>query len=132
LQLAVQQNPTSSAEHRALGETLLLDDKLEEGVHELRLAVALNPDSDAAHRTLGTALYRQQNLAEAEREFREAVHLNASPENHYALAACLMTENRYDEALAELDIAARLDPERKLYRARRDELQKLMKAINSR
>ena len=100
---------------------------MEDGVRELRLAVTLNPDSDAAHRILGTALFRQQQLAAAEKEFREALRLNASPDNHYSLAACLMTMDRYEEALSELDAAARLDPERKLYRARREELLKLMK-----
>jgi hypothetical protein len=34
--------------------------------------------------------------------------------------------DRYEEALSELETAARLDPERKLYQARRDELQKLI------
>jgi tetratricopeptide (TPR) repeat protein len=126
LQLAVRQNPTGSPEHRVLGEALLLNDKLEEGVRELRLAVALNPDSDAAHHALGTALFRQQQLPAAETEFREALRLNASPDNHYSLAACLMTMDRYEEALSELETAARLDPQRKLYRARRDELLKLM------
>jgi tetratricopeptide (TPR) repeat protein len=126
LELAVRQNPTGSAEHRVLGEALLMDDKLEEGARELRLAVALNPDSDSAHSVLGTALFRQHQLQAAEREFRQALRLNASPDNHYSLAACLMTMDRYEEALAELETAARLDPERKLYRARRDELLKLM------
>jgi Flp pilus assembly protein TadD len=126
LQLAVRQNPTGSAEHRALGETLVLYDKLEEGVRELRLAVSLSPDSDSAHHALGTALFQQQQLPAAEKEFREALRLNASPDNHYSLAACLMTMDRYEEALSELETAAQLDPERKLYRARRDELQKLM------
>jgi Flp pilus assembly protein TadD len=111
---------------------MLMDDKLEDGVHELRLAVMLSPDSDAAHRALGTALFRQQQLHAAEKEFREALRLNASPDNHYSLAACLMTMDRYEEALSELETAARLDPERKLYRARREELLKLMKQTNSR
>jgi tetratricopeptide (TPR) repeat protein len=132
LQLAVRQNPTSGAEHRALGEAMLMDDKLEEGVRELGLAVTLNPDSDATHRALGTALFRQHHLPVAEKEFREALRLNASPDNHYALAACLMTMDRYEEALVELETAARLDPERQLYRARRDELLKLMNQTNSR
>ena len=126
LELAVRENPTGSAEHRVLGEALLLDDKLDESVRELGLAVALNPDSDAAHHVLGTALFQQHQLQAAEKEFREALRLNASPDNHYALAACLMTMNRYEEALSELETAARLDPERQLYRARRDELLKLM------
>lgn len=132
LQLAVQQNEAGAAEHRALGEALLLDDKLNEAVHELRIAVTLNPDSDAAHHILGTALFRQEQNKEAETEFREAVRLNPSPDNHYALAACLMSMDRYNDALAELEIAAKLDPERPLYRARRDELLKLMNQITPR
>lgn len=131
-QLAVQENPTGSSEHRMLGEALLMTDRLEDGVRELRLAVELDPDSDSAHRALGTALFRQQQLPAAEKEFREALRLNPSSDNHYSLAACLMTMDRYEEALAELETAARLDPERSLYRARRDELMKLMKETNSR
>jgi tetratricopeptide (TPR) repeat protein len=115
-----------------LGDALVLNEQLEEGVRELQLAVTLNPDSDVAHQGLGTALFRQQHLPEAEKEFREAVRLNASPDNHFSLAACLMTMDRYDEALSELDAAARLDPDRTLYRARREELLKLMKETHSR
>jgi tetratricopeptide (TPR) repeat protein len=129
---AVLQNPTSSSEHRLLGEALVLDDQLEEGVHELRLAVTLNPDSEEAHHFLGTALFQQQQTAAAEKEFREALRLNASADNHYSLAACLVTLDRYEEALTELNAAARLAPERTLYRARREELMKLMKETTPR
>jgi tetratricopeptide (TPR) repeat protein len=132
LRLAVQQNPTDSAEHRALGEALLLDNEVEDSIRELRLAVALNPDSDSAHHVLGTALFRQQQNQAAEKEFREALRLNPSPDNHYSLAACLMSMDRYDEALSELETAARLDPGRQLYRARREELLKLMRQTSSR
>jgi hypothetical protein len=38
-----------------------------------------------------------------------------------------MSMDRYEEAMSELETAARLDPQRALYRARRDELRKLMK-----
>src|SRR5271157_401102 len=127
LRVALRQNPTGSAEHRILGQVLLLDNKPEEALRELRLAVSLNPDSDLAHHFLGLALFEQQQLKAAEKEFREALRLNASADNHYSLAACLMSLDRYDEALSELEIAARLDPERTLYRARREELLKLMK-----
>jgi tetratricopeptide (TPR) repeat protein len=95
-------------------------------VHELRVAVTLNPDSEAAHHLLGTALFQLQDLSAAEKEFREALRLNSSADNHYSLAACLMSMDRYVEALKELETAARLDPQRALYRARREELLKLM------
>jgi hypothetical protein len=38
-----------------------------------------------------------------------------------------MSQDRYEEALTELETASRLDPDRTLYRARREELLKLMK-----
>jgi len=43
-----------------------------------------------------------------------------------------MSLDRYQEALTELETAARLDPERAIYRARREELLKLMKEESSR
>jgi tetratricopeptide (TPR) repeat protein len=132
LRLALQQNPTGAAEHRVLGQALLLDNQPEDALRELRLAVSLNPDSDASHHSLGTALFQQQQLQSAEKEFREALRLNPSADNHYSLAACLMSMVRYEEALSELELASRLEPERTLYRARRDELIKLMKSPNAR
>ncbi len=132
LRLALQLNPTGSTEHRVLGQVLLLDNRPEEALRELRLAVSLNPDSDLAHHLLGTVLFQQDQLLSAEREFREALRVNGSADNHYSLAACLMTMDRYQEALSELEMASQLDPERTLYRARREELLKLMKEVNSR
>jgi tetratricopeptide (TPR) repeat protein len=132
LHLAVQENPTGSTEHRILGQALSLDNQPEEALREFRLAVSLNPDSDTAHHYLGTALFQQQLLPAAEKEFREALRLSPSADNHYALAACLMSQDRFDEALAELEVASMLDPEKPLYRARREELLKLMKAPNVR
>jgi tetratricopeptide (TPR) repeat protein len=131
LQLAVQQNPTGSTEHRILGQALLLANRPEDALRELRIAVSLNPDSDLAHHLLGTVLFQQQELPAAEKEFREALRIKASADNHYSLAACLMSMDRYEEALSELDLAARLDPQRTLYRARREELLKLMKESSS-
>ena len=127
LQIALRQNPNGSVEHRILGQALLLDDKPEEALHELRLAVALNPDSEEAHRLLGTVLFQQQQLLAAEKEFREALRLNPSADNHFALAACLMSLKLDEEALAELETASRLDPTQTLYRARREELLRVMK-----
>lgn len=132
LQIALRQNPTGSTEHRVLGQALLLDNRPEEALREFRLAVSLNPDSDVSHHFLGAVLFQQQQLHAAEKEFREALRLKPSADNHYSLAACLMSLDRYEEALSELELASRLDPQRPLYRARREELLKLMKGPNAR
>jgi len=43
-----------------------------------------------------------------------------------------MSLGRYDDALAELETAARLQPSENLYRTRKQELLKLMQASNVR
>ena len=126
LRAAIAANPADAAEHRVLGQALLLSGKDEEAVEVLRKAVALNPDSALAHHYLGTALVNTQQLAEAEKEFREALRLEPNARNHYSLAACLMALNRYDEALGELEIASRLDPQENLYRARMEEAARII------
>jgi tetratricopeptide (TPR) repeat protein len=132
LRLALHQNPTGATEHRVLGQALLLDDKPEAALREFRLAVSLNPDSDVSHHYLGTALFQQKQVQAAEKEFREALRLSPSADNHFSLAACLMSMDRYEEALSEVELASRLDPGRTLYRARREELLKLMKDTSAR
>ena len=126
LQAAIRINPAGAAEHRVLGQALLLTGRDQEALDVLRKAVALNPDSALAHHYLGTALVNTQQLAEAEPEFRHALQLEASAENHYSLAACLVALNRYDEALGELEIASRMDPSQNLYRARMQEVVRLI------
>ena len=132
LRKAVHLNPAGANEHRALGQALMLDNKMEEAVHELRVSVSLNPDSDVAHHLLGTALFQRQELKEAEQQFREALRVKPSADNHYSLAACLTSEDKYQEALSELQLATKLDPERALYRAREEELLKVMKETSAR
>jgi len=126
LQAAIASNPAGAAEHRVLGQALLLAGRDQEAVAVLREAVALNPDSSLAHHYLGTALVNTQQLADAEKEFREALRLEPSAQNHYSLAACLMALNHYEEALGELEIASRMDPSENLYRARMQEVVRLI------
>ena len=126
LRAAIAANPSGAAEHRVLGQALLLEGKDQEAVDALRTAVTLNPESGLAHHYLGTALVNTQQLAAAEKEFREALRLEPSAKNHYSLAACLMALNQYEEALGELEIASRMDPSQNLYRARMQEVVRLI------
>lgn len=126
LREAIAQNPAGAAEYRVLGQALLLTGQDEEAVTVLRKAVSLNPESALGRHYLGTALVNTQDLAGAEKEFREALRLQPSGQNHYSLAACLMALNRYEEALGELEIASRLDPNENLYRARMQEAARMI------
>ncbi len=126
LQAAIAANPAGAAEHRVLGQALLLSGRDEEAVAVLRQAVTLNPESGLGHHYLGTALVNTQQLPEALKEFREALRLEPSADNHFSLAACLVALNQYDEALGELEIASRMDPSQNLYRARMQEVVRLI------
>jgi tetratricopeptide (TPR) repeat protein len=132
LKLAILQNPTGAAEHRVLGQALLLANQPQQALRDLRISVQLDPDSALAHRFLGTALFETQDLEAAAAEFRQALRLQPSADNHYYLAACLMSLGRDDEALVELQTASTMNPAQPLYRARMDELRKLMRAGNPR
>src|SRR5260370_37646296 len=72
LQAAIAINPAGAAEHRVLGQALLLMGKDQEALEVLRKAVTLNPESSLGHHYLGTAFVNTQQMAEAEKEFREA------------------------------------------------------------
>ncbi len=128
LQAAIAVNPAGAAEHRVLGQALLLMGKDQEALEVLRKAVMLNPESSLGHHYLGTAFVNTQQMTEAEKEFREALRLEPSAQNHYSLAACLMALNQYEEALGELETASRMDPSENLYRARMQELVRLITA----
>jgi tetratricopeptide (TPR) repeat protein len=128
LRTEIATNPEGAAEHRVLGQALLLSGKDEEALDVLRKAVALNPESGLGHHYLGVALVNTQQLGEAEKEFREALRIEPNAQNHYSLAACLMALNQYEEALGELEIASRMDPSQNLYRARMQEVVRLITA----
>lgn len=131
LRLAVGENPTGSAEHRVLGQALLLLHQQQDAVRELRRAVELDPDSSLAHHFLGTAFFQTSQWEAAAREFKLALHLEPSAGNHYSLAACLISLGRYNDALTELESAISLQPDQELYRSRKEELLRLLGAINS-
>jgi tetratricopeptide (TPR) repeat protein len=126
LRAAILANPTGAAEYRVLGQALLLEGKDQEAVDTLLQAVSLNPESSLGHHYLGTAYVNTQQLAAAEKEFREALRLEPSAQNHFSLAACLMALNHYEDALGELEIASRMDPSENLYRARMEEVVRLI------
>jgi len=60
------------------------------------------------------------------------LQLEPNASNHYFLAACLIGLNNYDEALGELEIASKLEPQQNLYRARKQELLQLMRVSSPR
>src|SRR5215469_760540 len=131
-QRAIRQNPAAADLHRLLGQSLLELHQPSDALRELRIAVELGPDAPLNHHFLGVALFAGQRFYSASREFREAVRLEPTAENHYSLAACLITMGDYDEALVELNVATHLHPAHTIYAERRDELVRLMKSRSRR
>ena len=106
--------------------------KPEEALRELQVAVSLESRFEIAHHLLGTAVFQQQQLHAAEKEFREALRLNASADNHFSLAACLMSLDRYRKHCRNWKSASRLDPDATCIGRAAKSLLKLMKDPNAR
>jgi tetratricopeptide (TPR) repeat protein len=97
--------------HVARGRALLLLDKTEDGLAELRAARDLAPDAAAYHAVLGRALDKLGKVDEAQLEFRAAVKL--APDDADAnidLAIALREQQVYREAKGYLDHAIAVAP----------------------
>ena len=94
----------------------MMDNEPDEALKELRIAVSLIPDPDVANHLLERVLFQQGDLEGADRGLQEALRVNLWPTltNRWPLA--LMSLDRDQVALAEIDVAAKLDPECPLYR----------------
>jgi Flp pilus assembly protein TadD len=68
-------NPELARGHRALGETLLYQNQLDEAITELRRAVELEPQEPIMHESLAKALTAKGLTAEADEETRRAQQL---------------------------------------------------------
>jgi tetratricopeptide (TPR) repeat protein len=75
-------------------------------------ALALDPELSEAHASLGYVKFNgDYDFLAAEKEFRRAIELNPSyaPAHHW-FALALSGARRHDEALAEIEIAKKLEP----------------------
>jgi len=77
-----------------------------------RKALEIDAKLAEAHSSLACALmFYDWDFTEAEREFKSAIACNPNyPTAHQWFALCLAAQERFDEALSELEIAQNLDP----------------------
>jgi len=82
------------------------------GEAEAKKALELNPGLSTAHVALGAAYASRFDWAAAEKESEQAIETNANDAAaHYLYAfACLLPQERYNEALAQFRKALDLDP----------------------
>ncbi|MFH0809798.1 MAG: tetratricopeptide repeat protein [Pseudomonadota bacterium] len=94
--------------HHDLGDQLLREGKYVEAMPELLAAAEIDPHDATIQLSLGVS-YRSRGLpVEAEKALHRALELAPdSAEAHQTLGALLLQLGRYDEAIAELDIAAK-------------------------
>jgi tetratricopeptide (TPR) repeat protein len=78
-----------------------------------RQAIALDDSSPGAHRSLAFILrFWNWDMAAAEKEYRRAIELNPNDsQSHHWYATALLSSNRYREALTQIDMARRLEPQ---------------------
>ena len=78
-----------------------------------RQAIALDDSSPEAHRSLAFILrFWNWDMAAAEPEYHRAIALNPNDsQSHHWYATALLSSGRTREALAEIDIARRLEPQ---------------------
>lgn len=107
----LQINGDDASAHDKRGRALLLLDRVEEGVEELRKAVDLEGNNAKYHISLGLALHRMGEIHKAALEFRAALkHAPDDAEAHVLLGMALRDQSELDEAKTYLDKAIQLDP----------------------
>ena len=78
-----------------------------------RQAIALDDSSPDAHRSIAFVLrFWSWDMTSAEKEYRRAIELSPNDSlSHHWYATALLSSNRFREAMTEIDIARRLEPQ---------------------
>jgi len=114
-QAAVLQ-PKDPEPHLAAGLLLEKQEKFSEAEHEYKQALALGPSTDAVT-GLANIYMRGHRLPEAEAELRKLVAERPDQASaRIQLGRVLAAEGKNDDAIAELQAGAKLDPTDSLYR----------------
>jgi Tfp pilus assembly protein PilF len=99
-----------------LGNLHAVRGRPEQAARAYRTALAINPDFMPAYVNLADLYRSRGDESRAEEVLREAI--KAAPGNgdvHHALGLSLVRQQRLEEAVAELELAARLSPEEARY-----------------
>lgn len=110
---ATEVAPESAHAHRVVGTRLLRWGRAEDAIPWLEQATALAPDHRETWNALAMARYHAGDLDGAEREFRAAIDRfpDAARGFRLGLAALLINEGRFDDALAVYDALLALEPD---------------------
>jgi tetratricopeptide (TPR) repeat protein len=107
----VTKRPGNARGQNNLGNELVSQGQVEEGIRRLLTAIRLSPEYSLAHYNLGTALARQGRDSESANEFRAALRTRPDfAQAHYNLGNALSRQLKRKEALKHYAEATRLDP----------------------
>jgi adenylate cyclase len=118
---AIARNPRSAAAYSGLADAYThfevvgaanSEERHRKGAIAARKALQLDPSLPEAHVALGDVLFHHEDdVAGAEREFQRAIELAPNlAQARYYYAFLLMTECRFDEALAQARLAVKVSP----------------------
>jgi eukaryotic-like serine/threonine-protein kinase len=98
--------------HDALGDVLRRLGKSDAAIEEFREAIRLKHDLSRPHFDLGEALaFDKNDYAQAEAEFREGIRLSGGDHADYEMLGDILNRHgKFEEAIGELRVAARIDP----------------------
>jgi tetratricopeptide (TPR) repeat protein len=104
-------NPDEAQKLYEIGDKLLQENRVEEGIRQLRTAVKLDPKLVEAQMALAGALIHVGRVDEAVAQSKEALRLRPDyGQLHCNLGALLTDLGRFEEARTHLQEALRLDP----------------------
>jgi len=103
--------------HAAFGHALLMKNRLDEAIGELKLAFSLDPNIREAYLDLGVALRQKGMVKEAIAHYETALRIDPDyAEAHFNLANALAGSEQLDEAIGHYKAALKLEPGNAFYR----------------
>jgi tetratricopeptide (TPR) repeat protein len=107
----VAKRPNHPRAQNNLGNELVSQGRVEDGIPHLVEAIRLDPNYSLAHYNLGTALTLLGKFSDAVVEFQEALRIDSTfSQAHYNLGNALSRLNKPEEAIRHFAEAARLEP----------------------
>jgi predicted O-linked N-acetylglucosamine transferase (SPINDLY family) len=110
---AIALNPAIAQAFQGRGVSLHLLRRLEQALPDYNRAIALKPDLAAAFLGRGNLLADLDRYVEAAADYSRAAELEPNAGTYESLATSLLRSKRFDRAVASVDKASELDPDRK-------------------
>jgi serine/threonine protein kinase/Tfp pilus assembly protein PilF len=115
---AIDLNPSYPYAHQWYAELLTCTGRIDEAIQQNRKAVELEPFAPILHVNLSLPYMVAGRFSDAEQEIRKTLDMEPGyPIGHYGHAQLLVRENKFDEAVTEMEFVVHAIPESSYYRA---------------